>query len=163
MNSLKILLKEALLGTRRVAILGCGSSLRGDDAVGPMIAEALGDLGDLKGRARAFNGDVAPENQTSLLKQFDPDLVLMIDAVDMGSEPGEVRLIPLDEIGGVSFSTHILPLSILMEYLKREIGCEVLLLGIQPISLEFMADMTPAVAKAVETVTNDLLSLLTQM
>ena len=156
---MKPLLKETLQGAQRVAILGCGSPLRGDDAAGSAIAEALEDL-STSGSACAFVGDTAPENQTGPIKRFKPDLVLVIDAIDMGKEPGAVRVIPAEEVGGVSFSTHILPLPILMDYLKREIGCDVVLLGIQLATLDFMADMTPAVAEAVNALTSELRSLL---
>ena len=161
MDSVKLILQEALQDAQRVAILGCGSPLRGDDAAGSAIAEALADLSaGGSERFRAFCGEAAPENQTGFIKQFKPDLVLVIDAIDMGIEPGEVRVIPLDEVGGVSFSTHILPLPILMDYLKREIGCDVLLLGIQIATLDFMADMTPAVADTVSALTTELRSFL---
>jgi hydrogenase 3 maturation protease len=105
-------------------------------------------------------GGVAPENLTGEIKRFKPELLLIIDALDMGLEPGEVRIISVDEIDGVSFSTHILPLPIIMDYLAREIGCETLLLGIQITSLEFMADMTPAVAIATDALTTELRELL---
>ena len=160
-SAIKSLLEEALAGVSTVAILGCGSPLRGDDAAGSLIATNLADLdARSNGRARTYYGEVAPESQTGPIKEFNPELLLIIDAVDMSCEPGEVRIIPADEVGGVSFSTHILPLPILMQYLEGEIGCRTLLLGIQVANLELMADMTPAVADAVNTITSALRELL---
>jgi len=160
MSPLRDLIQEAIGSHGRndaVAILGCGSELRGDDAVGPLVASSLADLA---GRAQAFNGDVAPENQTGAIKQFNPGLVLLVDALDMGLEPGEARLIDPDEVEGVSFSTHMLPLPIIMDYLRREIGCPVLLIGIQAKSLEFLGAMTPEVARAGEALVAELRQLL---
>ena len=159
--AIKPLLGEAISDAATVAILGCGSPLRGDDAAGSLIALNLADLDTRSGgRARAFYGDVAPENLTGPIKQFAPELLLIIDAVNMSLEPGELRIISKDEVGGVSFSTHILPLPILMQYLESEIGCRTLLLGIQAADLEFLADMTPAVADAVDAITSALRELL---
>jgi len=160
-SPVKFLLEEALAGFATVAILGCGSPLRGDDAAGSLIATNLADLDALSnGKARAYYGEVAPENQTGPIKEFNPELLVIIDAVDMSCEPGEVRIIPSNAVGGVSFSTHILPLPILMQYLEGEIGCRTLLLGIQVANLEFMAEMTPAVADAVDAITSALRELL---
>ena len=191
MSSIQSALDEALAGAERVAILGCGSPLRGDDGAGTAIAAALTDAfpesplpqgtdsnktsaaiyeepcplpqgTDSKRtgrRTRAFIGDVAPENHTGEIKSFEPDLVLFLDALDLGLAPGEVQIIPQEEVGGVSFSTHILPLPITMEYLRRETGCRVVLLGIQAANLEFMAELTPAVAQAVEEITTKLQAL----
>ena len=177
---------------KKVAILGCGSPLRGDDAAGSLVAASLADLNDAEGdddsnydrssyvdrgvsrdaddgverrvgsRVRAFVGDVAPENLTGELKQYRPDLLLIIDAMDMGLEPGKTRIIPLEEIGGMSFSSHILPLPIMMDYLAREVGCNILLLGIQTANHEFLANMTPSVACTVESLTIELRELLTK-
>jgi len=163
-SALRNLLQEAIEAVPpdgRVVILGCGSLFRGDDAAGSLIAMRLEDINDrADSKACSLIGDVAPENQTGAIKQLDPDLVLIIDAVDMGLDPGEARVISPDTIGGVSFSTHMLPLPIMLDYLSRELGCRILLLGIQVASLEFMASMTAEVAKTVEDLTAVLRDLL---
>src|ERR1051325_6034884 len=78
----------------------------------------------------------APENTTGELRKFAPDLVLIIDAADMGESPGTIQWIPEESIDGMSASTHSLPLSMLARYLRLEINCTVVLLGIQPNSNE---------------------------
>jgi Ni,Fe-hydrogenase maturation factor len=40
-------------------------------------------------------------------------------------------------------------LSVLADYIRREIGCRVTVIGIQPSSIEFGEEMSPAVAAAV--------------
>lgn len=98
----------------------------------------------------------APENGTSQLRRFDPQLVLLIDAAEMGEEPGTVRLIGIDELDGMSASTHTLPLSILAKYLALELKCQVVLLGIQPQSTDVGEGVTPSVQQAVNAVVNTL-------
>ncbi|MCL2888843.1 MAG: hydrogenase maturation protease [Eggerthellaceae bacterium] len=187
MSSTDKLLEDAFSKASRIGILGCGSFLRGDDAAGSAIAQNLLDtLGDGSAafgdgseataldpspmsskpapglQIQVFMGDVAPESLTGEIKRFNPDLLLIIDAIDMGLAPGDSRIILTEEVGGVSFSGHILPLPILIDYLEREIGCLILLLGIQTESLEFLAEMTPAVAFAVAELSNTIHSLLTK-
>ena len=154
-------LEQALAHKKAVAVLGCGSPLRGDDAVGSVIAEQLAQqLPEHEGRARVFQGEAAPENQTGAIKHYDPDLILVIDAMDLGLQAGEVRIIPLDEVASFSFSTHMLPLPIVLDYLKREIGCEIVLLGIQASSLEFLAELSKQVAQTASRLTEELTKLL---
>jgi hydrogenase 3 maturation protease len=152
LNTIKELIAEAIEGCDRVAVLGAGSPLLGDDAAGSAIAEAL--CGRLQSsRACAFCGSTAPENFTGEIKKFRPDCLLVIDAADMGLPCGSVALIDYHEIAGVSFSTHMLPLKIMLDYLVRETGCRVALLGIQGGCLEFGAEMSKEVREAVEEVT----------
>ena len=159
MSEIKALLAEALQGARRVAVLGCGSELRGDDAAGMVIAERLAGL---DGNVLVLRGSNAPENFTGEIKRFKPDTLLVIDAADMKARPGEAAIIPPDRIDGVSFSTHILPLKIMLDYLRREIGCGIVLLGIQGANYEFRAgaSLTPEVQGAADSIVNALCELL---
>ena len=157
MSAVQTLLAEILAGARRVAILGCGSQLCGDDAAGVQIAERLSDLGE---NVQVYCGGTAPENFTGEIKKFRPDALLVIDAADMGLPPGQAAMIPPEDIGGVSFSTHMLPLKIMLDYMRREIGCRISLLGIQGAELEFGADMTPEVSAAVDEIVSALIELL---
>ena len=157
MNDVRELLAAAIAEARTVAILGCGSQLLGDDAAGWRIAERLSGLG---GNARAFCGGTAPENFTGEIKRFHPDTLLVIDAADIGRAPGTVELIPPETVTGATFSTHMLPLNVMLDYLRRETGCRIHLLGIQAASLEFGEEMTAAVNAAVDAVVSALLGLL---
>ena len=159
MTEVEALLNGILAGARRVAVLGCGSLLLGDDAAGSLIAERLADL---RGNARAYCGSTAPENCTGEIKRFHPDTLLVIDTADMAMRPGAAALVPPEDIDGASFSTHMLPLRIMLDYLREEIGCRVFLLGIQGATLEFGAEMTPRVSAAVEAVASALRGLLAE-
>jgi len=154
-NEVRKLLAPVLAG--KTAILGCGSILRGDDAAGYCIAERLSGL---SGNARAFCGSSAPENLTGEIKRFRPDTLLVVDAADIKQPPGTVALIPPDSVSGATFSTHMLPLRVMLDYLRREIGCKIYLLGIQAASLETGTEMTPEVSSAVEDIVSVLLELL---
>jgi hydrogenase 3 maturation protease len=77
-------------------------------------------------------GSTAPENFTGQIKSFQPDILFIVDAAFLGLPPGETAVIPQGEIGGLSCSTHMLPLPVLLQYLDSEVSCSMVLIGIQP-------------------------------
>lgn len=97
-----------------------------------------------------LEGGTAPENLTGEIRRIRPSHLLIIDSAEMGEPPGTVRLFAPEEIGGLSFGTHALPLSVLARYLAEETGCRVTIMGIQPRSLEFDAALSEEAALAVD-------------
>jgi hydrogenase 3 maturation protease len=140
-----------------LVVLGVGSELRGDDAAGVLVAARLGETAQEaapRPGLHAIPGGTAPENHTGEIKALRPAGIIIVDAADMGEPPGTVRVIPLDRVGGVSFSTHTLPLNVVAEYLRMETGAAVVILGIQPLAMDFdgpvSAETEAGVALAVE-------------
>ena len=75
----------------RIALLGTGSVLHCADAAGVIIARVLRQNALNGERLLVINAGIAPENKLSELREFGPDLVLIIDAAHMNLEPGRVR------------------------------------------------------------------------
>ena len=142
----------------RLAIVGIGNTLRSDDAAGVLVARTLIASRLFRDRESVLVMDAghAPENRTSTLRRFEPDIVLLIDAVDMGESPGSIRWVDMDEIEGMSASTHSLPLSMLARYLNWELKCEVTLLGVQPKSNEVGEIVSAEVLQAVNAIVEAL-------
>ncbi|MEN6369446.1 MAG: hydrogenase maturation peptidase HycI [Thermotogota bacterium] len=151
-------LSQALRATpeldRRVVVVGVGSTLRSDDAAGLRIAEALRTLA--LPNVLVLFGDTAPENVTGEVRRARPSHVLFVDAADLGESPGSVRLLDAAEIGGMSSSTHTLPLGVIADYLTRDLGCRVLFLGLQPKSVAFGEGLSREVSSAVAETTEAL-------
>jgi hydrogenase 3 maturation protease len=145
-------LKERLHNAERLAILGAGSLLMGDDAAGVMVVEKLRNAIDPQKYPllRLYNGGTAPENFSGEIKRFNPSHLMILDAADLGEEVGSVMTIQPDIIGGVSFSTHMLPLKVMTNYIEKEIGCDIVILGIQPKEVSYGEEMTPEIKKAVD-------------
>lgn len=119
----------------RVAIVGIGNELSGDDAAGIAVTRALHSKLRNHPMAPSFSiieAGTAPENITATLRRFDADLVVLVDAAQMDQAPGTVRWCDAESAEGFGASTHTLPLNLFALYLQSEIGCEVKLLGIQP-------------------------------
>ena len=98
----------------------------------------------------------APENRTGEIRRYAPDLVLIVDAAEMGEAAGTVRWIAEDDIDGMSASTHSLPLSMLIHYLKLDLNCDVRLLGIQVRSNEVGETASMDVLRAVDDIVEEL-------
>ena len=150
METFKRILKKSLNDAARIAVLGVGSDLRGDDCAGLLVAESLQRAcGSARPkRMKVFFGGTAPENVTGEIKRYRPTHVVMIDSAEMGAPAGTVRLIDPAKVGGVSFCTHSLPLTVLTDYLEQELGCAILLIGIQPKAIAFSGAVAPQVKRA---------------
>ena len=162
-TSLSLLLNQQLSEsawqpTLRVAILGVGNLFRSDDAAGILVARALlktQSAGDTE-HIRIIEAGQTPENATWELRKFAPDLVLFVDAAEMGKSPGTIQWISEDVIDSLSASTHSLPLSMLAHYLRLELSCKTAMLGIQPHSKEVGEIVSEEVLRAVNEAVGEL-------
>jgi hydrogenase 3 maturation protease len=146
---------------RKFAVLGIGSPMRSDDAAGMRAVRLLGKL-VAHPDVLLIGGDTAPENYTGVIKQFHPDKLIVIDAAQLGLSPGQTAIIPQADVGGISVATHHLPLPIMLHYLKSEIGCSILLIGIQSATTEYGRLMTRAVGDGTKRLATELAALLTE-
>ncbi len=139
----------------RVAVLGVGSELCGDDAAGMAVAKNLAESA-LPPEITVFMGSTAPENFTGQIKKADPQYLLVVDAAYLDRETGAVSLVDSETIDGMGFSTHMLPLKVMFAYLRREMDVHILCLGMQPGGTDFASPMSEAMAAAVREVSAKL-------
>lgn len=139
-----------------MAVIGVGQTLRGDDAAGLAVVKRLHAAESVL----ILEGGSAPENLTGALRAFAPQIVLLIDAAQLGLESGAVRWLDAQAIGGLSASTHSLPLSLLTLYLQDAFQCTVGLIAIQMGQNALDTPLSPSVAQAVESVAMGLQSAL---
>ena len=118
----------------------------GDDAVGPYIADLLKST-----TVDVLDCGTTPENYTSLVKKHDPEHLIIIDAVEMGLFPGEIRIVPKEKIGVMTISTHGIPISVLIEYLEQYVK-NIIFIGIQPKTMS--GEMTESVEKGGQDLVN---------
>lgn len=131
-------------------LLCVGNSMMGDDGAGPLLAEMCRNKP--QGAWIVIDGGSAPENDIGVIRELQPNRLLIVDATDMGLAAGEIRQIDPQDIADMFImSTHNMPLNYLVEQLKEDTN-EVIFLGIQPDIVGFYYPMTAAVKIAVETV-----------
>jgi hydrogenase 3 maturation protease len=147
-------LKERLREARKIAILGVGSVLRADDAAGILVVEKLAKAIDTKEypNVRFYDGQTAPENFCGVIRQFCPSHLIIIDAADVSKKPGSILHLDPEDIGGISFCTHMLPLKMMVEYLQRQTHTAATILGIQYKDVSFDSFMTSEVREAVDEI-----------
>ncbi len=139
----------------RVAVIGIGSELRGDDSAGIKTVGLLKKkLDSLK--VLLIDTGTVPENFGSKIEEFNPSHIVIVDAVDMKEEPGVVKIIDPGKIVGEAMSTHKLPLSIFIEYLQERVRVEILIIGIQALRVGMGEEMTEEVRLSVESVAKTL-------
>jgi len=147
-------------------ILGVGNTLKGDDGVGVHVAERINEyLKEIEQRSiqvkpartrtdiTVIDCGTTPENYTSIIRKHNPNVVILVDAADMGLGPGDYRIIPPEKIGVMCLSTHDMPLSLFASYVSGLCG-EMVLVGIQPQRIDVGATLSSAVRRGGDDVAN---------
>ena len=139
-------------------VLGIGNSLGGDDAAGTFVVDMLNRALKILSTRRqtaerslsagitAIDASTTPESYTSLVRKHQPDLLILVDAADMGLPPGALRTVPPEKVKTLSFSTHHMPLSMFISYVEEFCG-KVFLVGVQPEQTEMGAPISKVVRK----------------
>lgn len=156
-NLLKIL-KINLNDASRIAILAVGSEFRGDDAAGLLVAQKLEKklTGNEIPSVKIFFGNTAPENLTGEIKEFKPSHIIIVDSAESGLEPGTIQFIDHNTVKGISFSTHKLPLKMMIDYFCNFFPCKIFIIGIQPANLDFGSPVSKEVKKTINEISRDL-------
>ena len=131
---------------KRILLMGVGNRLLGDDAVGPLLVERLQGQVDFP---LLDAGDV-PENYLGPIEDAKAELVLIIDAVEMGANVGETAIFDIEQVQNMSVSTHTANLGLLFKVIPPERRPQVIMLGIQPGNMEFGQGLTMSVHKTLE-------------
>jgi hydrogenase maturation protease len=134
-------------------LLGIGNLLRGDDAIGHLLAKQLEASNSAGFQAHAVG--TAVENATRWVREAADATLLLVDAVyDESLEEGSWALYPAEQLDSICHTTHSIPLSLLISYWQKEIPeLKVYFLGISIRSSADMALLSP-------TLQNTLASLL---
>jgi len=107
------------------ALLCVGNELRGDDgvaiAVGRLVEEQLPQW-------KVFYGYDTPEDEFAHLRDFEHDVIVVVDAMS-GFKEDKIEFLDLSDERTYIYSTHNLPTPILLSYL-RDICTKTIFLGI---------------------------------
>ena len=141
---------------KRILLLGVGNRLRGDDAVGPLLVERLQGQVDIP---LLDAGDV-PENYLGPIEDSGAEVVLVVDAVEMGTNAGNTAIFDIEQVQNMSVSTHTANLGLLFKVIPPESRPQVIMLGIQPGNMIFGQDLTVSVHKTLESLAEMLMASL---
>ena len=140
-------------------ILGVGNRDRGDDGIGPILAETLSKDEDLK----KLNIEITPHfgEGTSLMEMWqDTELTVIIDAMKSGAPAGTVQRFDAnkDKLGGGQFyySSHLFSLAeaVEMARLLKRLPPNLIIYGIEGATYTFGSPLSPEVAAVFSDVSN---------
>jgi len=136
----------------KLAIVGIGNIIRGDDGLGPKLIEILRNRGGLPG-VSLFDCGTAPENYIFPILSTSCDTLMLVDAADIGKEPGAVEIFDLDKISRVSFSTHNPSPRLFTDLLKTgKEDMDIFVISIQPKSTGIGAPLSEEVLNSLERI-----------
>ncbi|MGV8120434.1 MAG: hydrogenase 3 maturation endopeptidase HyCI [Candidatus Xenobiia bacterium LiM19] len=138
---------DAITQSASLLLITVGNDLRGDDGVGPYIAENLSPAG------RDFfliDAGERPENILDSAVATGAREVIIIDAADFGGSPGEARLFEIEAIPETTLSTHTFPLPVIARLMEKDMRCRVRFLGIQAATFAFGAPLSEAVKETAD-------------
>lgn len=129
LNDIEAGLSSRLKG-KRIALIGIGNIDKGDDGFGPRLVKLLHP--ELKNTA-LFDCGTSPENFLGPILRSKPEVILLVDAANLGAEPGHTHIIEKEEIANLGLSTHDTSLKLFIAYLENGLDTvDIFLLGIQP-------------------------------
>ena len=156
---LQELLEKWLAESKRIVVAGIGNPIRSDDFVGVKIVQDL--QGEVSESVHLIECETVPESFMHEIVDLKPSHMLLIDAAILGLTPGETRLVFPEQVTDFpAVTTHLLPLRIFCEYIKKMTGAKIALLLIEPENVEFGEGLTQKVQGIAEKITEILLELL---
>lgn len=108
-------------------LMGIGNEQRLDDGVGIYIVRHVQSP-----EWQVLVCHTMPENFTGLIKQQQPEQVVLVDAADMNLAPGSIRIIPTEKLDDIGSGTHALPMTLLMNIMQPSVSKPIRFIGIQP-------------------------------
>jgi hydrogenase maturation protease len=143
---------------RRTAVIGVGNRLWGDDGAGPELLRRLKEEWEVQetrsnpqGECFFIDAGESPEDWLIPIVDFKPDVILVIDAMDLHAEPGSIAILESEALPETfCCSTHRLPLRTLL-HLWEKGGSKALVLGIQPKDVIFREGLSPEVKMSIDS------------
>ena len=137
-------------------LIGVGNRLRGDGGVGSVVAERLAMVPPAGWRI--LDAGVAPEAFTGPIRRWRPNLLVIVDAVDMALPAGSLRRLTAERLPSLDcFHSHHPSLRQLCDYLSPVVE-RIVVVAVQPGAVDSAPDegLTPSVAEAVAGLVNTL-------
>jgi hydrogenase 3 maturation protease len=133
---------------KKTLFVGIGNILKMDDGVGVYISKRIRN-NDI---VSSLTVEVSIENYIGKIINLNPDILILIDCVDMKMVPGTFRLLPLSQILDITFNTHSISLIRLSDFFKMP----VYVLAIQPEKIDFGENLSYLVKNVADQIINQI-------
>jgi len=149
----------------KTLILGVGNLLLSDEGVGLRVVERLATTYDLPEGVRILDGGTLGLDLLYYLEGVEN--LLIVDAVEMGKEPGTLLRMEGDEVPSflsIKMSPHQIgiPDMLFAARLKDLYPRNVVLWGVQPAVLDTGLELSPPVAAQVNALVDEVVEQLVQ-
>jgi hydrogenase maturation protease len=133
---------------KKTLYVGIGNLLKMDDGVGVYISKRIRN----KKTVSSLTVEVSIENYIGKIESMNPDILVLIDCMDMKEVPGTFKLLSLKQIQDLTYNTHNISLRRLLEFFRMPIY----ILGIQPEIIDFGENISSRVKKAADKIINHI-------
>jgi len=133
---------------KRILFVGIGNLLKKDDGVGVYISNRI----KKKDNIESLTVETSIENYIGKINTLNPDILILIDCMELKSDPGTFKLVELNQIEDITFNTHNISLNRLKDFFKMP----VYVLGIQPEKVEFGENISYLVRNIADKIINNI-------
>jgi hydrogenase 3 maturation protease len=131
---------------KKILFVGIGNLLKMDDGIGVYISKRIKNTGYIT----SLTVETGIENYIGKINSLNPDILVLIDCVDIKSAPGTFRLLDISQVQDLTFNTHNISLKRLSDFFPMP----VFVLGIQPEKIDFGEDISYLVKKIADKLIN---------
>lgn len=133
----------------KTVFLAVGNDCRADDAFGPLLLKEL--LPFATANFILYDGGQMPESLTSSIKKQNPQILIIADAAAFGAQAGMLKIIDGADIINPALSTHNLPLSMMINFIKQDCpNLQVIFIAAQIECTDFGKEPCPQILSAVK-------------
>jgi len=141
-----------------VAVVAIGNIMRSDDGLGSKLIELLRARSV---NARLFDCGTVPENYIFPILSTACDTIVLVDAADLGLRPGQAKVLDLDSIMNISFSTHAPSPRLFTDLLKTgKDDLNIFVVSVQPKSTILGGPISDEVLRGLDTLTEAFVAAL---
>ena len=133
---------------KKILFVGIGNLLKQDDGVGVYISNRI----NKKANIESLTVETSIENYIGKINTLNPDILILIDCMELKSDPGTFKLVELNQIEDTTFNTHNISLNRLKDFFKMP----VFVLGIQPEKVEFGENISYLVRNIADKIINQI-------
>jgi len=114
---------------KNILFVGIGNVLKSDDGAGVYISNRINN----RSNVTTLTVETGIENYIGKINSIKPDILILIDCVDIKLSPGNAMLLDINQITDITFNTHNISLKKIAEFFPMD----VYILAIQPVSVLF--------------------------
>ena len=129
---------------KKKLFVGIGNLLKTDDGVGVYISKRI----RTNNSVLSLTVEASIENYIGKIVSLDPDILILIDCVDIKAIAGSFKLLSLNKIQDMTHNTHNISLRRLSEFFTMP----VYVLGIQPEKIDFGEDLSYLVKNVADKI-----------